>query len=140
MTAKTTLSETTSNAEMEGGGGGLYYMIVGSGWFQLVILGSKKKQNHPERSENVLILNSTANSAHDKTLTKGDPTNVQKLTVDPLFSGFTLTNFEVFVGVLSALPCVAQFRKSSQSEGLMPMRPRPDSTVDGNTQFNLRGS
>ena len=50
-----------------------------------------------------------------------DPTNVQNLTVDLLFSGFTLTIFEVFVGVLFALACMAQFRK------IQPIR-EPDAT------------
>ena len=85
-----------------------YAMFVQAG-SQLVILWSKRSQVLFERSEDAFLSNSTPNSTHNKILTMPDLTDDQNLTVDLRFFGSTLTIFEDFVSVLSALPYMAEF-------------------------------
>ena len=92
-----------------------YVIFVQSG-SQLVISGSYNNQTLSERSEDAFLSNTTANSTHKKTLTMTDPTNNPSLTVCLRFFGSTLTIFEVFMSVLSALAYIAEFPKTQAME------------------------
>ncbi len=94
-----------------------YVIFVQSG-SQLVTPGSEHSQIISERSEDAFLSNGTANYTHNKTLTMTNPTNDPDLIVYLRFFGSTLTIFEVFMCVLSALAYMAEFPKTQPMQAV----------------------